>query len=79
MWFKCVLGRADQWHWLAESEEGVSIQIYSALIAALLLARHLGKLPAKRLMEAIRFHSMGWMSDEELEGVISKALARKRK
>ena len=78
-WFKCVLGRADQWHWLAESEEGVSIQIYSALIAALLLARHLGKLPAKRVMEAIRFHSMGWMSDEELELVISKALARKRK
>jgi hypothetical protein len=78
-WFKCVLGRADQWHWLAESEEGVSIQIYSALIAALLLARHLGKLPAKRVMEAIRFHSMGWMSNEELEQVISKALARKRK
>jgi len=78
-WFKCVLGRADQWHWLAESEEGVSIQIYSALIAALLLARHLGKLPAKRVMEALRFHSMGWISNEELDQVMSKALARKRK
>jgi hypothetical protein len=78
-WFKCVLGRADQWHWIAESEEGVSIQIYSALIAALLLARHLGKLPTKRVMEALRFHSMGWIGEDELEQVMSKALARKRK
>jgi hypothetical protein len=27
-WFKCVLGRPEQWHWLAESEAGVAIQIY---------------------------------------------------
>lgn len=78
-WFKCVLGRADQWHWFAESPEGVAIQIYSALIAALLLARHAGKLPAKRQMEAIRFHAMGMVSDEELEKILAGALARKRK
>ena len=77
-WFKCVLGRADQWHWFAESPEGVEIQIYSALIAALLLARHAGKLPTKRQMEAIRFHAMGWLSDGELEQVLAGALARKR-
>ena len=77
-WFKCILGRADQWHWFAESPDGVAIQIYSALIAALLLARHAGKLPAKRQMEAIRFHAMGWLSDSELEQVLAGALARKR-
>lgn len=78
-WFKCVLGRSDQWHWFAESQEGVAIQVYSALIAALLLARHLGKLPSKRVMEALQFHSMGLASEEELELVISKTFAKKRK
>ena len=73
------MGRAEQWHWLAESAEGVAIQIYSALIASLLLARRTEKLPAKRVMEALRFHSMEMVSDEEIKREISKALARKRK
>ena len=50
-WFKCILGRPAQWHWFAESPEGVAIQIYCYLIAALLLSRQLGKLPDKRTME----------------------------
>jgi hypothetical protein len=76
-WFKCVLGRADNWHWLAESSEGVAIQLYSALIAALLLARQLGRLPSKRCMEMLRFHSMGMASQDELDAVI-EAEVRKR-
>lgn len=76
-WFKCVLGRAENWHWLAESPEGAAIQLYSALIAALLLARQLGRLPSKRCMEMLRFHSMGMASQEELEAVIG-AEVRKR-
>ena len=78
-WFKCVLGRADQGHWFAESREGVAIQVYSALIAALLLVRHTGKLPSKRVMEAIRFHAMGMLSEAEIEAVLSRSMARKRK
>ncbi len=78
-WFKCVLGRADQWHWFAESPEGVAIQIYSALIAALLLARRLGKLPGKRAMEALRFQAMGMASEEELERVVARAMPKIRK
>lgn len=66
-WFKCVLGRPGKAHWFAESEEGAAIQIYSALIAALLLARRLGKLPSKRVMEMLRFHSMGFATSDELE------------
>lgn len=76
-WLKCSLGRPNQWHWLAESAEGVHIQIYSALIAALLLARQLGKLPGKRCMEMLRFHSMGMASGEELEAFLAQQL-RKR-
>lgn len=71
-WFKCVLGRPGKAHWFAESEEGAAIQIYSALIAALLLARRLGKVPSKRAMEMLRYHSMGYATDEELEQFLSK-------
>jgi hypothetical protein len=76
-WIKCVLGRPNRWHWLAESAEGVHIQIYSALIAALLLARRLGRLPNKRCMEMLQFHSMGMADDEELEAFLEEQM-RKR-
>jgi IS4 transposase len=36
-WLKCLLPCR---HWLAESRNGVAIQVYCALIAALLLSRH---------------------------------------
>lgn len=65
-WLKCVFGRPAQWHWFAESPEGVGIQLYTALIAALLLARRMGKLPGKRLMEALRWHQAGMIDDATL-------------
>ena len=77
-WFKCVLGRPGKAHWFAESEEGAAIQIYSALIAALLLSRRLGKLPSKRMMEMLRFHSMGFATGDELEGSLRTQLGKTR-
>lgn len=62
-WLKCSLGCR---HWLAESERGVALQIYCALIAALLLLRHRGRRPNKRAMEMIRFYMMGMASLDEL-------------
>jgi hypothetical protein len=62
-WLKCVLPCR---HWLAESPNGVAVQVYTALIAALLLAGRSGKLPGKRKMEAIRLWQMGWIEDDEL-------------
>ena len=41
---------------MAESPEGVAIQIYSALIAALMLQLLTGKRPGKRAMELIRLY-----------------------
>lgn len=76
-WFKCVLGRADQWHWFAESRSGVTIQIYTALIASLLLSRHLGRLPNKRSMEMLRFHAMGMASRAELETFLEQQVQKK--
>ena len=61
---KCILGCG---HWLAESERGVTIQIYLALIAALLLQLYTGRRPTKRMMELIRWYLMGVASGAELE------------
>jgi hypothetical protein len=72
-WLKCALPCR---HWLAESREGVSIQIYCALIAALLLSTRRGRLPTKREKEALDFWSMGWLNDDELAirlGIIKEA------
>lgn len=62
-WIKCILGCG---HWLAESERGVALQIYCALIAALLLLAHSGRRPGKRAMEMIRFYLLGTATLEEL-------------
>ena len=78
-WVKCTLGQPNAWHWLAESRKGVTIQLYAALIAALLLSRRMGKLPNKRSMEMIAFHAMGMVDARDIERVLKKALASRRK
>ena len=62
-WLKCILGCR---HWLAQSPRGVAVQVYCALIAALLLLRATGRRPGKRAMEMIRFYLLGYASLEEL-------------
>ena len=63
-WVKCILGCG---HWLAESRAGATIQIYLALIAALLLQLHTGRRPTQRMMELVRCDLMGWATPQELE------------
>jgi hypothetical protein len=72
-WLKSILGCR---HWFAESAQGVAIQIYIALIAALLLTRYCGKKPNKRQMELLQFYFMGYASLEELQQMLP-ALAQK--
>jgi hypothetical protein len=62
-WVKCLLGCR---HWLAESPDGVSHQLYLALIAAVLLQQALGRRPNQRMFELIHLYQMGWASLEEL-------------
>jgi hypothetical protein len=57
-------------HLMAESPEGVAIQIYSALIAALMLQLLTGKRPGKRAMELIRFYLMGEAELEEVAALL---------
>jgi hypothetical protein len=77
-WFKCVLGKPRRWHWFAESEQGVAIQIYSCLIASLLLSERLGKLPDKRTMEMLQFYFSGLASVAEMERFLERRLHKKR-
>jgi hypothetical protein len=66
-WIKCNLQCR---HLLAESREGVTIQIYLAIIASLLLFLALGHRPTKREMELIDMFSIGWANlDELLKGL----------
>ena len=62
-WVKCILGCR---HWLAESPAGVAIELYLALIAALLLQLYTGQAPNRRMMELIQFYLLGVATLEEL-------------
>ena len=62
-WFKCILGCR---HLLAHSENGLTIQVYCALIASLLITLWTGCKPTKRTFEMLCFYFLGWADDEEL-------------
>jgi hypothetical protein len=68
-WIKCILGCG---HWLAESPQGVSLQIYLALIASLLLQLYTGRRPTKRIMELFQFYLLGWATDAELQSGLAR-------
>lgn len=62
-WLKCILGCR---HLLATSHNGVTIQVYLALIASLLLSLWVGRKPTVRTLEMIQFYFTGWATEEEL-------------
>jgi hypothetical protein len=62
-WFKCVLGRR---HLLAESQNGVTLQVYVAIIASLLLSLWAGRKPTKRTYEMFCFFFAGWATEQEV-------------
>lgn len=72
-WIKCILGCR---HFLAESPQGVAIQLYLALIASVLLLYYTGLRPNKRAMELIRMYLMGWATAEELVERLKKHLQK---
>lgn len=78
-WIKCILGCR---HFFAESPAGVAIQLYLALIAAVLFQQYSGRRPGKREMELIQMYLLGWASAEELVALLQKhsasRLARKK-
>jgi Transposase DDE domain len=66
-WLKCILRCR---HFLAESPRGVAIQLYLALIAAVLLQLHLGRRPSLRMWEALQFYFLGLFTQKELAAAL---------
>ena len=62
-WFKVIL-RAD--HLLSTKPQGLTIVMYCALIASMLVVLWTGRKPNKRAYEALCFYFMGWMDEQEL-------------
>lgn len=75
-WVKCVMGCG---HWMAESRNGVALQIYLALIASLLLQLQLGRRPSKRVWELMGWHQCGAINDGELGPLLADQLRREEK
>jgi len=63
-WLKCILGCR---HLLANSRAGVTIQVYLAIIASLLISVWVGRKPTIRTLEMLQFYFMGWATEEELQ------------
>lgn len=68
-WIKCILGTR---HFFAESPQGVALQMYLALIGALLLQLLTGRRPNKRMMEFLQYYFLGWASAAEAARLIAK-------
>ena len=62
-WLKCILGCR---HLLATSREGVTIQVYLAIIASLLISLWVGRKPTVRTLEMLQFYFTGWATEAEL-------------
>ena len=51
---------------LANSPNGVTIQVYLAIIASLLISLWVGRKPTVRTLEMIQFYFTGWATEDEL-------------
>jgi hypothetical protein len=68
-WLKCVIGCKQL---LTTSANGVALQIYTALIASLLIVLWTGRKPTKRTWEMLQFYFQGWASLDEVEAHLEK-------
>jgi hypothetical protein len=68
-WFKCILGCR---HLLANSPNGVTIQVYVAILASLLISLWVGRKPTIRTLEMLQFYFTGWATEAELMAHLDK-------
>lgn len=67
-WFKCILGCR---HWLSLSRTGLTLQVYVALLASMLISLWTGRKPKKSTLRILCLHMQGWVRDEELAAHIA--------
>jgi len=75
-WVKCLMGCG---HWLAESPRGTALQLYLALIGAVLLQLQLGRRPGRRVWELLQWHLCGMTDEATLEEALARELAAEQK
>jgi len=68
-WFKCVLGCNRL---MAQTENGLNLQMYAALIASLLVVVWTGRKPTTLILNTLHFFLMGWATADELMAVVMK-------
>jgi len=78
VFFKWIKSIFNCRHWLAESPQGVAIQLYTVLIAALLLMLWSGQRPNQRMVQVLRLYFMGWATEKELLGLLQRAARLKK-
>lgn len=72
LFFRTFKGLLGCRHLLSESLEGVTIQVYAALIASLLFAEFTGVRPTKRVYELLGMYLSGWVEEDELVQKLEK-------
>jgi hypothetical protein len=62
-WFKCILGCN---HWISTTRMGLTMQVYVAILASLLIRLWTDRKPTKRTFEMICLYFQGWATEKEL-------------
>ncbi len=75
-WMKSILGAR---HLVSHKQNGVTLQMYAAMIVSLLLILQTGCKPTVRTFETIQFYLLGWVSDDELDAHIASLKAIQKK
>lgn len=63
-WMKSVLGAR---HLISRKQNGVTLQMYAAMIVSLLIILYTGCKPNVRTFETLQFYLLGWVTDDELD------------
>ena len=74
-WLKCILGCK---HLLSTKPNGVAIQVYTALIASLLITLWTGRKPNKRTYEMLCLYYQGWATLDELTAHLNQLNAAEK-
>lgn len=63
-WMKSVLGAR---HLISKKRNGVTLQMYAAMIVSLLIVLYTDRKPNVRTFETLQFYLLGWVTDDELD------------
>lgn len=73
-WMKSVLGAR---HLVSHKQNGVTLQMYAAMIVSLLIILHTGCKPNVRTFETIQFYLLGWVTEDELDAHLASLKNKK--